>query len=72
MTMTTLTEASNVLPGDLLDLADDPYTKGETINRYQLAEVESVVQETPECVVIYTVENGTYGFPTAHQLIVVW
>lgn len=71
--MTQMTKASQIVPGDILDLegdpyADDPNDEMQFPNQYQYAVVEAVEQETDYCVVIYTVENGNFACPPSHRL----
>jgi hypothetical protein len=69
--------ADNVKAGDRLDLEGDRYAdpNGDGIGEsghfyafeFELAEVEEVERETPDCIVIHT-SLGSFGFPADHMI----
>jgi hypothetical protein len=70
-------KAANVKAGDRLDLEGDKFAdpNGDGIGEsghfygfeFELAEVESVVRETPGCILIHT-SLGSFGFPPDHLI----
>jgi hypothetical protein len=69
--------ADQVQEGDRLDLEGDQFAdpSGDGIGEsghfygfeFELAEVESVEVETPDCIVIHT-SLGSFGFPPDHNI----
>lgn len=66
--------ARDLVPGDVLDLSNNPYARCaehdgcDTAFEFEYAVVESVVQETPECTVVYT-DLATFGCPPDSTVI---
>ena len=69
--------ADQVKVGDRLDLEGDKFAdpNGNGVDpsgdyhafEFELAEVEEIERETPDCIVLYT-SLGGFGFPPAHMI----
>lgn len=71
-------KASELKPGMLVDLENDPYTTcadEECSNcamwEYEYGEVDDIDQETPECVRVDFTNGDSIGFPTDHEVNVI-
>lgn len=60
--------AADLVPGDLVDLEDDPFAPDHPSIPYELAMVATVEQETPECVAVGFEGIDVIGFPTNHLM----
>jgi hypothetical protein len=74
-----LTPVSHLRPDDLVDLEGDPYADApcnepgctchdiRAINhQYEYSQVDSIEQETPDCIVVHFINDDSYGFPPDH------
>ena len=61
--------AADLMPGDLVDLEDDPFAdNGEHPEfEFEFCEVIDVERETPDCVRV-DFDNYSCGFPVDHEL----
>jgi len=65
-------KVKDLKPGDAVDLEGDPYADPNHDHieyECEFQAVAEVVQETPECTVVYF-DNCACGFPTNHELTV--
>lgn len=70
----TARKARDLQPGDYVDLEGDKYADPKRLNSSfssEYAIVESVKQETPECIAVSFEGWDTVGFPPDHELDVV-
>lgn len=77
MSEPVLTAACDLKPGDAVDLEDDVYANKDNNESWrcyyqdQLAVVDEVIRETPECVLVHFQVSPSIGFPANHPLRVV-
>ena len=64
---------SELTAGMKIDLAGDKYADPDNTDAYfesMYVVVDKIVQQTPDCIVVYGEIEGVWGFPPKHEVIV--
>lgn len=65
---TAIRQVERLREGDLVDLASCPYLKNHPSAEFQFAQVSQVLQETPQCTVVYYEDIDAIGYPVGTTL----